>query len=223
MKAIISLCDFSGTWSRPYVGRYVVIRVDPKHPGFVEKMKDGGYSFSGSAAAMGYLLEQEDAMERLSRATGETITGIHGILAAPPCTDFAVSGARHFAAKDADGRTAASIQIVEECFRVIDAARQHGLTFWVLENPVGRLPRLVPRLGRWKMTFNPCDYGDPYTKKTCLWGEFNTNLPKTPVEPERVCAQGSWVQRLGGSSERTKTLRSITPQGFAAAFAKANP
>ena len=90
------------------------------------------------------------------------------------------------------------------------------------ENPVGRLPRLVPELGKPRMYFNPCDYGDPYTKKTGLWGDFNTNLPKNPVEPERVCKQGSWVQKLGGKSERTKELRSMTPPGFAQAFFEAN-
>lgn len=35
---------------------------------------------------------------------------IYAILAACPCTDFAGSGARHFAAKDLDGRTEASIE-----------------------------------------------------------------------------------------------------------------
>ena len=223
MKAIISLCDFSGAWSRPYIGKYVVIRVDLKHNCFFKKMEDGGWACGLSAGAMGYLLEQDDALDRLSYITGETITGIHGILAAPPCTDFAVSGARHFAAKDADGRTAASIQIVEDCLRVVRACRKLGLKWWALENPVGRIAKLVPDLGRWSLIFDPCDYGDAYTKRTCLWGQFNVNLPKTPVEPERVCAQGSWVQKLGGSSERTKTLWSITPPGFAAAFAAANP
>lgn len=43
------------------------------------------------------------------------------------------------------------------------------------------------------------------------------------LEPIRVCSQGSWVQRLGGKSERTKELRSMTPDGFARAFALANP
>jgi hypothetical protein len=71
------------------------------------------------------------------------------------------------------------------------------------------------------MYFDPCDYGDPYTKKTCLWGSFNR--PKqNRVEPQRVCSQGSWLMKLGGSSERTKELRSVTPPGFAQAFFEAN-
>ena len=73
-----------------------------------------------------------------------------------------------------------------------------------------------------RLTFNPCDFGDAYTKRTLLWGEFT--LPqKTPVEPVRVCSQGSWIQKLGGKSARTKMLRSMTPAGFARAFFEANP
>ncbi len=51
--------------------------------------------------------------------------------------------------------------------------------FWCLENPIGRL---VNYLGKPKMYFHPYEYGDPYTKKTCLWGQFN--IPKKHlVEP----------------------------------------
>jgi hypothetical protein len=61
-----------------------------------------------------------------------------------------------------------------------------------------------------------------YTKRTGLWGDFNHNMPNKRVEPVKLCSQGSFTQRLGGSSERTKELRSITPLGFAKAFFEAN-
>jgi hypothetical protein len=49
------------------------------------------------------------------------------------------------------------------------------------------------------------------------------NVPETnPVEPIKYSSQGSWTQLLGGKSERTKELRSMTPEGFAEAFFKAN-
>ena len=73
-----------------------------------------------------------------------------------------------------------------------------------------------------RLKFDPCDYGDPYTKKTLLWGSFAVPEPNR-VEPIRSCKQGSWIQKLGGKSEKTKTLRSITPPGFAKAFFEANP
>lgn len=94
--------------------------------------------------------------------------------------------------------------------------------WWILENPVGRLPKLRPELGKPRMYMQPYEYGDPWTKKTCLWGNFN-EPKKNPVEPIRYTKQGSWTQRLGGKSERTKRLRSITPAGFAQAFFEANP
>ena len=99
----------------------------------------------------------------------------------------------------------------------------HKPKFWALENPVGRLRKF---LGDPTLIFNPCDYGDPYTKKTLLWGNFN--IPeKTPVEPEFVTyangKRGSkfWA-KLGGKSDRTKRLRSATPDGFAKAFYDSN-
>ena len=96
---------------------------------------------------------------------------IWGVLAALPCTDFAVSGARWFAQKDADGRTAASIRLARQTLAMIEFLRP---AWWALENPVGRLNRLVPQLaafGPWY--WQPCEFGDPWTKKTGLWGEFN--------------------------------------------------
>ena len=137
---------------------------------------------------------------------------VHGILCAPPCTVFAVSGARWPRTMD---QYLSALSVVDACLRFVTIKKPK---FWALENPIGILRRW---LGPPKMYFNPCDYGDPYTKKTCLWGEFAEPL-KTPVEPIKVCSQGSWLQLLGGKSERTKMLRSMTPQGFAKAFFEAN-
>lgn len=137
---------------------------------------------------------------------------IHGILAAPPCTHFAGSGARWWKNKG----TAALLEglsVADACIRIIQFTKPD---WWALENPVGRLSRYI---GKPIMTFNPCDYGDPYTKRTLLWGSFNPPLKK-PVKP----IEGSklWA-KYGGKSERTKEMRSITPQGFVQAFFKANP
>ena len=85
--------------------------------------------------------------------------------------------------------------------------------WWALENPVGRLGHY---LGKPVIYFDPCDYGDPYTKKTCLWGNFNVPI-KAPVEP----TEGGKMWRIPPSKDRPK-LRSITPSGFAKAFFEAN-
>lgn len=143
---------------------------------------------------------------RLEHARGD----VHGILAAPPCTDFAGSGARWWKGKGQKALTE-SLSVVDACLRIITVARPK---WWALENPVGRL---VHYLGEPRLIFNPCDYGDPYTKKTCIWGDFTPPV-LNPVEP----TEGSKMHRLPPSPDRWK-LRSITPPGFARAFFEANP
>jgi len=146
----------------------------------------------------------------------DDFNNVHGILAAPPCTHFSGSGARWWSQKDRDGRTAEAVRLVEHTLLLI---KTWNPVFWALENPVGRLAKMVPSLGNWKMTFNPCDFGDPYTKRTCLWGIFN--IPKKTWVPP---TEGSKMHlRYGGRSERTKEMRSVTPGGFARAFFEANP
>lgn len=184
-KTILSLCDYSGEWCKPY-----------RHAGYKVLQLD--------------LKRGQDV--RLLEHLNEPI---HGILAAPPCTAFAVSGAQYWKAKDESGETFAALALVDACLRAVAIYQPR---FWALENPVGRLRKF---LGAPRLIFDPCDFGDAYTKKTLLWGSFN--LPeRTPVSPVRVCPQGSWLQRLGGKGEKTKTLRSVTPAGFANAFYLAN-
>ena len=89
---------------------------------------------------------------------------------------------------------------------------------WALENPVGRIERLGG-LPPWRLSFDPNHLGDPYTKKTLLWGRFNGDLPVVPVEP----TEGSKMHsQYGGKSLATKNARSATPEGFAYGFFMAN-
>lgn len=155
-----------------------------------------------------------------------------GLLMAPPCDHFTKSAAWTWAAKDADGRTAAAVALVEKC---LDLCLYLGPRWWALENPAGRLPKLVPRLAPKPWYFDPCDFAgyaddpqtDAYTKKTGLWGVFEIPV-KARVEPVMFTTKdgakrGSWMwAKLGGKSARTKELRSTTPQGFSRAFAQAN-
>lgn len=185
-RIILSLCDFSGQWCKPY-----------REAGYVGKQFD---------LKLGTDIRTIPYQGR-----------VHGILAAPPCTAFAGSGAQYWGDKDADGRTCEGLALVDACLRLVAVSKPR---WWCLENPVGRLRKW---LGPPSLIFQPYLFGDAYTKRTCLWGEFNTALKQSPVEPVKVCEQGSWLQRLGGNSERTKELRSVTPEGFSRAFFEANP
>ncbi len=134
---------------------------------------------------------------------------VYGILSAPPCTHLAVSGARWWKEKGEE-KLFEGLAIVDACMRIILISNP---VFWCLENPVGRLVRY---LGKPVMYYNPCDYGDAYTKKTCLWGKFNK--PKiSPVIPDKK----SPIHYMPPSLERSR-LRSVTPPGFAQAFYEAN-
>jgi len=134
---------------------------------------------------------------------------VRGVLAAPPCTEFAVSGARWWASKPPHLLEEA-VAVVQACLRIIDEAKP---AWWALENPVGRLSKFI---GPPVCYFQPWEYGDPWTKRTGLWGRF-TVPAKTPVTP----AEKSPIHYMPPSPERA-ALRSITPAGFARAFAEAN-
>lgn len=218
------LCDYSGTWSQPYRDAgYNTIQVDTKFDGDSTD-EDGNLRLGMSVQTF----RDEGWTEYYKK-----FCQIHGIVMMPPCTDFTISGSRWWKEKDADGRTQASIEIVEACLDIKDSLKPD---WWVLENPVGRLPTLFPeRLGKSKKYIHPWHYAghadnpeeDAFTKKTGLWGDFNTALPEHPVDPVMYTAangkRGSWMwMKLGGKSERTKELRSKTPQGFARAWFKAN-
>lgn len=148
-----------------------------------------------------------------------------GIIGMIPCTDYATSGAKHFAAKDSDGRTEASQKLVsrfKEMVFFFDDMRV--LKFWMVENPRTRIHTLNPWLRPITQKFNPCDFAgyDPtpdnsrYNKETWLFGRFNKMKPKymTPLSKDNP----GW-KNLGGKSLKTKNARSITPIGFANAFA----
>lgn len=223
-KLIVSLCDYSGNWTEMYRKEgYRVIQVDPKL-GKEQRTDKHGNKYFGITA-------QEFLHSHYMRGLRA-----HGVIMMPPCTHFTISGNRWWKEKDADGRTAEGMEIVTACLDVKDRILSPD-GWWVLENPVGRLPTLFPdRLGKPKMYFHPHHYAgwadepdmEAFTKKTGLWGEFNIDLPKNDVEPVFYFAKngkrGSWMwMKLGGASERTKELRSMTPQGFSRAWFEANP
>ena len=135
---------------------------------------------------------------------------VHGILAAPDCTHLAGSGARWWKEKGREALLEA-LSVCDACLRIVVVCDPE---WWCLENPVGRLSRYY---GPPAMTFHPNEYGDPWRKRTCLWGKFNKPT-KNPVEP----TQGGKIWRMPPSDDRA-TKRSITPPGFAKAFFRANP
>lgn len=147
---------------------------------------------------------------------------VWGILAAPPCTMFSLARRTAKTPPDFDG----AISIVGACLRIIWRCRSiDKLRWWCLENPVGLLRQF---LGKPFMTFQPCDYGDPWTKKTDLWGYF-TPPKKNAVavdKPKGRVPGGTrdWsCAKTGRNGLTRQQVRALTPPGFARAFFEANP
>lgn len=169
----------------------------------------GTGAWSQPYADAGYDVRRVDIEDGQDVRLIEASDGVHGILAAPPCTHLASSGARWWQQKGHDALREA-LAIVDACCRVILV---HKPKWWALENPVGRLCHY---LGPPVAYFDPCDYGDPWNKKTCLWGHF-TMPAKCPVE----ATEGSKMHTMSPSKDRA-ALRAVTPPGFAQAFFEAN-
>ena len=127
------------------------------------------------------------------------------ILAFPPCTDLAVSGARYFAEKRADGRQQKSIEFFMQ-FATADCPKI------AIENPVGIMSTAWRKPDQ---IIQPWQYGHGETKATCLWLK---GLPK--LEPTNIVkGREQRVWRMPPCKDRAR-LRSRTFRGIALAMAE---
>lgn len=157
------------------------------------------------------------------------------VIAFPPCTDLAVSGSRHFAAKR-ERDPLFQYKAVETAKIAATIADHFGVPY-MIENPVSVLSSMWRKPN---FTFHPCAFGgylpeddkhphfpdiiparDAYTKKTCLWTGNGFVMPKIKSIPPFGDCNPGWA-KLGGKSKRTKLIRSLTPRGFALAICLAN-
>ena len=83
------------------------------------------------------------------------------MIAFPPCTHLAVSGARHFKEKIKDGRQQEAIDFF---LKFVNAP----IEFIAIENPVGIMSN-EKNYRKPDQIIHPYYFGDPYSKKTCLW------------------------------------------------------
>lgn len=135
------------------------------------------------------------------------------IIAHPPCTDLAVSGARHFPAKIADGRQQRALDFVQA---LMDAPCDRIC----IENPISIISSKIRKPDQ---IIQPWMFGHPEKKSTCLWLK---GLPKlTPTNnvsedmktlPKSVTDR---IHRMPPGPDRWKE-RSRTYQGIADAMAE---
>lgn len=126
------------------------------------------------------------------------------LIAHPPCTHLAVSGARHFARKRETGEQQEAIDFF---MRFANAPIERV----AIENPVCIMS------SHWRkpdQIIQPWQFGHGETKATCLWLK---GLPK--LEPTKVVeGREARIHRMPPSKDRWKE-RSRTYQGIADAMA----
>lgn len=129
------------------------------------------------------------------------------MIAHPPCTDLAVSGAAWFKEKIADGRQQRALDFVQ---KLLDAPIEKI----ALENPVGVISTHIRKPDQ---IIQPYMFGESFSKKTCLWLK---NLPK--MIPTKIVDKGEFItyasgrrmpkwyaEKWGKGGERSKTFQGI--------------
>ena len=215
-KVIISLFDYSGAWAQPW--------------------RDAGYQVRQFDIKAGADIITDDWIWNQVDEIVASGAEVYGVLSACPCTTFAGSGARWWA----DRHDVESPEAVRQVFgdRAVMAgaksprdynvmlyqatrdmiAKTNPTGFHILENPIGRI-EAVTGLPKPTARFHPHNFGNPYTKRTSLYGDFNPDMPLANVDP----VEGSKMQaKLRGTDALDKERRSETPEGFAYAFFMAN-
>lgn len=190
---------------------------------------------------------QGDVLPLLNgRCSFETMDGaVHSIddrwdmiIAFPPCTHLAVSGARHFKKKRADGRQRGAIEFFTSTLKA-------DCDLIAVENPVGIIsgeyiqqwfPDLADKYGfpiKPSQIIQPYMFGDHARKTTCLWLKgLPLLIPTNIVDPGKIVGKGFSVgasldmardengKIISWNDPRTARIRSKTFPGIAKAMAE---
>jgi len=164
-----------------------------------------------------------------------TTEKIHGIIANPVCTEFSFA---KYANNGGIGDHEKGLFLVRHCQRIIEECKPE---WWAIENPA--TGRLKDFLGKPDFTYEPWHFGDPWTKKTALWGNFNKpkklfekweDVPKIPelyIRPNRGKPSLAFLHKSaikhirafdGIEVDDDMGFRSLCSQGFANEFFKVN-
>lgn len=146
------------------------------------------------------------------------------LIAFPPCTHLAVSGAKHFEQKRLDGR---QHQGIDFFMSMINA----DIEKIAVENPIGIMSSLYKKPNQ---IIQPYEYGHEAQKSTCLWlknlpnlvptnivgkGEFYTTPSGKKMAKWMCDPVGKDGKKLAYGSVEIKKIRNKTFQGIADAMA----
>lgn len=174
------------------------------------------------------LLNGNCKFKTMDNVQHEVISRWDLIIAFPPCTDIAVSGAKHFEKKRSDGRQRNGLEFFCKFFT---ADCDHV----AIENPVNIVsgdyaqrwfPDIAEKYGlprKPNQRIQPWMFGDPYEKTTCLWLKGLPELTETNIvtpPPRQVVRSGKslpvWYSNCSGDRRKN---RSKTFPGIAKAMA----
>ena len=217
-KIILDLCGGSGAWSEPYRKAGYTVHVIT-WPGY--DVDDAIFDPEDGMLEFPY----HHPMKPQSGPIMVPIKKIHGILAAPPCTEFSV--AKTTKPRDFEK----GITTVASCMRIIWGCRALGqLEWWALENPRGFLRQF---LGDPAYSFKQWWFGGDRTKPTDLWGYFTKPRRSVRNEPIFLQKTNNGIRKRDGAKLKNRNAqwyananaaqRAITPAGLAKAFFKPNP
>jgi len=126
------------------------------------------------------------------------------MIAHPPCTHLAVSGARHFQAKRESG-------VQQEALEFVRRLLAAPIPKIALENPISIISSEIRKPDQ---IIQPWQFGHGETKATCLWLKGLHKLVPTDI----VAGRDDRIHKMPPSPDRWK-LRSTTYQGIADAMA----
>jgi site-specific DNA-cytosine methylase len=112
------------------------------------------------------------------------------MIAFPPCTHLALSGAAWFEQKRKDGRQ-------QEALEFVKALMLAPIDKIAIENPLGIISSNIRPHDQ---VIQPYEFGDPFQKSTCLWLK---NLPK--LTPTNIVSKGQfkeWIDKKTGKKKR---------------------
>ena len=152
------------------------------------------------------ILESEDDSEFHIQTRIEDVIndGWDLMIAHPPCTHLAVSGARHFKAKQERG-------VQQEALEFVRLLLEADIPKIALENPISIISSKIRKPDQ---IIQPWQFGHGETKATCLWLK---GLPKL-VPTNIVEGREQRIHKMPPSPTRWKE-RSRTYQGIANAMA----
>ena len=153
------------------------------------------------------ILESEDDSEFHIQTCIEDVIndGWDLMIAHPPCTHLAVSGARHFKAKQESG-------VQQEALEFVRLLLEADIPKIALENPISIISSKIRKPDQ---IIQPWQFGHGETKATCLWLK---GLPKL-VPTNIVEGREQRIHKMPPSPTRWKE-RSRTYQGIADAMAQ---